>query len=198
MTAALDQPYPMNPPPDVPKDLIPIWRCMFCATGQHKSCPGAVRNGKANRLILCYCCRREPRCLTCGQADASEVNPHTWGCLDQLGCDGRVRVRVENSPLFRMIQLCKVDAIVRRRAVNASAERITRAVGPEGDTFDEPYVKPKRPPRASSGVCACPCEGVTKGGEFLPGHDAKMKSLLRKAAKSGDMDAQQALEARGW
>ena len=33
--------------------------------------------------------------------------------------------------------------------------------------------------------CECGCDSKTKGGRFLPGHDAKLKSQLLQAIKTG-------------
>ena len=51
--------------------------------------------------------------------------------------------------------------------------------------------------------CQCGCKGITKGGRFLPGHDAKLKSKLVKACKQAKTPAQRAkaekaLEDLGW
>jgi len=40
---------------------------------------------------------------------------------------------------------------------------------------------------ATSGVCYCGCGGATKGGKFVPGHDAKVKGVLRKVL-NGEAD----------
>lgn len=53
-------------------------------------------------------------------------------------------------------------------------------------------------PKKKAGHCQCGCGGMTKGGRFLPGHDAKLKSALRKRANDGDQDAINELAERGW
>lgn len=46
--------------------------------------------------------------------------------------------------------------------------------------------------------CLC-CGEPTKGGDFLPGHDAKYKAhLIREALAGGNPDAEADLAARGW
>jgi hypothetical protein len=51
-------------------------------------------------------------------------------------------------------------------------------------------------------ICACGCGGSPKKGEFLPGHDARLKSQLRRAAADGSAaeraKAEKALKDRGW
>lgn len=38
--------------------------------------------------------------------------------------------------------------------------------------------KTREPAKPKVGVCKCGCEGATKGGNFLPGHDARLVSTL--------------------
>lgn len=52
--------------------------------------------------------------------------------------------------------------------------------------------KPKTPAKAKAKTngkgpveCLCACGSTTKGGRFMPGHDAKLKSALVKTAKDG-------------
>lgn len=47
-------------------------------------------------------------------------------------------------------------------------------------------------------VCLCGCDGTTKGGRYLPGHDAKHKSALITDALAGGKRAEKKLEAFGW
>ena len=46
--------------------------------------------------------------------------------------------------------------------------------------------------------CECGCGGATKGGRFLPGHDAKLKKALVEAAMNGSKRAETKLEKLGW
>lgn len=47
-------------------------------------------------------------------------------------------------------------------------------------------------------TCLCGCNKETRGGTFLPGHDAKYKSTLVKRALDDDAEALRLLEERGW
>lgn len=47
-------------------------------------------------------------------------------------------------------------------------------------------------------MCLCECGKETRGGSFLPGHDAKYKSALVKRALDDDAEAYTILEQRGW
>lgn len=47
--------------------------------------------------------------------------------------------------------------------------------------------------------CECGCNEPTKGGKFLPGHDAKLKArLIREVIAGGNPGAEQELASRGW
>src|SRR6266446_7613258 len=46
--------------------------------------------------------------------------------------------------------------------------------------------------------CLCGCGGRTKGGRFLPGHDAKLKKALIAEARAGKKRARNKLEKLGW
>ena len=52
--------------------------------------------------------------------------------------------------------------------------------------------------KSNSPKCECGCEATTKGGRFLPGHDAKLKAALIKEALGGSKRAATKLEKLGW
>jgi hypothetical protein len=47
-------------------------------------------------------------------------------------------------------------------------------------------------------LCECGCGADTKGGRFLPGHDAKLKKVLIEAALGGSKRATTKLGTLGW
>ena len=47
----------------------------------------------------------------------------------------------------------------------------------------------KRGRRTTPKECACGCGGMTKGGTWIPGHDAKYASMLLQAIRSGQITA---------
>jgi hypothetical protein len=57
-------------------------------------------------------------------------------------------------------------------------------------------------PRLAAGPCGCGCGAMTRpGSKFKPGHDMKLKCILRKDAAGGGAKAEKArgeLKARGW
>ncbi len=52
--------------------------------------------------------------------------------------------------------------------------------------------------KVNAPICLCGCEGQTKGGRFLPGHDAKLKKALVAGARAGKKRAANKLEKLGW
>jgi hypothetical protein len=195
--------HPRSAPPGTPQVWVKtgLWRCGFCATGNHASCPAMVRNGARYRLVLCRCCgsAAQPRCLDCG-IDDSGVHPDRWECLDPLECRARIELRQRNDPTYQMIQRCKSDSAIRRRQQRIAISQALAGIDPDEDHrldqlhAQEPRVRVVRP---ATGSCVC-CGGATRGGRFLPGHDARYKSTLRRRAKDGDVQAQAELEQRGW
>ena len=53
-------------------------------------------------------------------------------------------------------------------------------------------------PKTKAPECLCGCGGRTKGGRFLPGHDAKLKKVLVADARAGKKRARKKLEKLGW
>lgn len=173
-------------------------RCGHCRAGHCKSCKGAIRvpRGKSapSGLVVCLCpnCAPQVRCLDCGNQFSQDVNPKTWKCLDRAVCRGRVDLRHQNDRLWQLIQACKSAGAKERRLKRAEAERVKSQVGTE----PEDRVA-SRTPRKTSGECEC-CGVPTRGGRFAPGHDARLKSRLKTAAKAGDKEAYRQLVERGW
>lgn len=52
--------------------------------------------------------------------------------------------------------------------------------------------------KAELKICECGCDATTKGGDFLPGHDAKLRGVLLSKYDGGDTEAGRALVRRGW
>jgi hypothetical protein len=62
------------------------------------------------------------------------------------------------------------------------AEAATAAPAAEKPKADKPKAARKSEPKK----CLDGCGGMTKGGHFITGHDAKLKSVLQKAHVAGD------------
>ncbi len=67
-------------------------------------------------------------------------------------------------------------------ADNAAVARIERAKPEPVVKAEAPEPKPARAPRPvrEPKACLCGCGGMTKGGTFLPGHDARYHAALKK------------------
>lgn len=186
--------------PEAPANLIAIGldRCGHCKAGHCRSCKGAVRLPKSSAhpsgLLICYCvnCDKAVRCLDCGNQFPENVNAETWRCWDPLMCRDRIRLRQSSDRLWRMIQECKTASARRRKENRLRREVVRSEVGPEVEDRVA-----KRSPRPAEGFCEC-CGVRTKGGKFAPGHDARLKSRLKKAASAGNKAAHKELVERGW
>jgi hypothetical protein len=138
--------------------------CGFCRDGNHSRCPHAIQNGQTNttparpRIWLCPCA--EPgcggkifSCIHCKRVH-DDVDPTERVCMDRDACLARLEVGRQNSPVYMQVR-----EIQEKHRMAKEANTTTR----------EP-AKPK------VGVCKCGCDGATKGGNFLPGHDARLVS----------------------
>lgn len=90
---------------------------------------------------------------------------------------------------------------MRVTTTSEQAAKIAKILGitdlPEGATLTVTC-----PKNQAGRACACGCGATTSGGTWVPGHDAKRKSELYAAIRSGDeslADAAYAeLSDRGW
>lgn len=182
-------------------------RCAYCTnttrnpqTKLHDRCPGAVRMPDNDRVFVCSCCApRNGMCTTCGNRAKDEVDPITWYCLDRHACAARVQQRTAANPVFKQLQEARLEAAVRRRDDRRDQERIRSGIDPddpsEVDSFAQHRSRP--PARPRTGKCLC-CDGATKGGRFLPGHDAKLVSRLLGQLDQGDASAWEQVLQLGW
>lgn len=187
--------------------LIQQVTCSFCKNtapgpdGTHPRCPGAIRVPGTDRIIVCKCCTPpNGQCTTCGNRD--DVDPLTFYCLDRYACSARVQKRMEANPLHRQLQEVRLEAAAKRKRDRHLQGSILNGVVASGvvevDSFETTRNgKPRKPARPREGKCAC-CGEPTKGGRFLPGHDARLVSALIKRIDAGDQDAWDAVEQHGW
>ena len=193
----------------------PVWRCQFCARGHHRSCPRATRyNGK---LWLCQCqagqgLHHGHYCLDCKHDRPDEL--HNWACLDEHACSVRRQQRNEANPIWRMIQRSRSHGALERKAKRFKLESLLAEVDPLSDESIERVhglidtianldrTKPRKPrksgpPKPRVGSCEC-CGEQTKGGRFLPGHDARLAARLVQRVAQGELAAYEELERRNW
>lgn len=147
-----------------------ISSCGFCNTGTHASCViGTVmrRSSKYPEGVVWQCkcpdavCMaiREAspvKCTECGNRNTSEVDRDTWLCIDTADCNAVVTARRDSDPLLANIRKAKEMAKITEDKAKTE--------------------KAKAAPK--TGTCQCGCAGTTKGGKFLPGHDARFVSTL--------------------
>jgi hypothetical protein len=79
-------------------------------------------------------------------------------------------------------------AIVREGYEEDMSKAPTEAAAPAADQPAK-TTKQTTPGRRSPRECECGCGGMTKGGRFAAGHDAKLHSRLRKEAKAAQATA---------
>jgi len=145
--------------------------CGHCNVGHHNTCPGGVRNGNGT-IYLCRCsCPRagQPRCTECNNRNPEEVGDD-WRCLDRDACQADIDRRVAESSIGKFLAQWRTE-----RAREALGEPLAPG---EGQTCRVSSPRRSRGPSAASRACLCGCEGMTKGGKFLPGHDSKYLNHL--------------------
>jgi hypothetical protein len=147
--------------------------CGFCSSNNHEHCPRAVRNGNG-AILPCecsqaYCGGQVIRCLACKNEEDGQVDPTTWSCIDRDACGDAVQVRLDRNPTIQLIR----EVENKRMSENTGTATATKA--------------PKTPKEPT--FCVCGCEGQTKGGKFLPGHDARfVKNLVAEALEGKRAD----------
>ena len=158
-------------------------RSGFCMTGNHDRCKGAGRNGNGKvHVCPCDCHTNGPiTCLDCGTKDVRGgfvVDSKTRTCMDPSACEATVTARLAADPLHQQIQQIREES-------KAKAAEARRAAGDP----DAP-ARPARAPKAEKGPgkCVC-CQAETKGGKFLPGHDARWIKQVLADVEKGRIDA---------
>lgn len=175
--------------------------CGACSAGMHHLCPVAVwspgsSKGKdKGRGVALWCpCLVEPphtdrahptgpRCRECGAREPMvELGPDLT-CTDRAACALAIEARLSNDPLHQLIVECRTAKMENGEWV----ERPRRATPRE-----RAAAKAERVARRSR-PCTCGCLGTTKGGAFLPGHDARYVSTLVAAVREGGLDRAEAM-----
>jgi hypothetical protein len=149
--------------------------CGFCksprdASGVHTNCPGAVANGDG-QIIICPC---KCKGLICRECRGTEnIDPTTWLCIDRDACRLATQARRAAARAANGYTLPDVPVQSRKFAGGATEPRGRAVEGSRPRKAKDGY-----DPKPFGSRCHCGCKGLTKGGRFLPGHDAKLKSIL--------------------
>src|SRR6185295_6510033 len=148
--------------------------CGFRNTGNHAKCViGTVKRDSSRYPggVVWRCKCTDSVCTAirdaspvkrteCANRKRSEVDQETWLCIDTADCHAVVTARRDSDPLLANIRKASEMAEI------TETEKATE----------------KREKVAKTGTCVCGCNGTTKGGKFLPGHDARFVSTLVAAA----------------
>lgn len=169
--------------------------CGFCTSGLHNRCPVAIWNPGSGKVVTpaigsipavrageaIYCpCQDDshdeeteiPKCRLCGRTDQSVTEQLV--CADAADCALSIEQRLANDPIHQLIVACRTTRIENGEVV----ERNRRPT-----PVEKAAAKAKRE-QAKARPCTCGCEGTTKGGAFLPGHDARFVSIQVQAVQA--------------
>lgn len=175
----------------------------------HQRCPGAVRTGRG--LVRCSCPAHDEdrKCHVC----LTEVEPsEEYDEIERRHVDfeacqiaNDLRTAATRAETARVLAAVKDDVKNLRAARRATRPNngATDMPNPRNSRSDSPLgTLPARPrrPKAEPQRCHDGCGGMTKGGRFLAGHDAKLKSALSREAGGHEGYVAQLAEriARGW
>lgn len=163
--------------------------------------------GSRPALIICSCTchvtrpnqvEPDPSCTECGHQGGAEVDQVQWLCHDQAACSARVDKRLADNLTWQMLQEAKADGA----RVRAEKNQTRRGNMSENAPADK-AARPRREPKPKVGTCHH-CGDPTKGGQFVAGHDAKLKGQLqriaidRNAPTGARVDAVTEQLIRGW
>lgn len=171
-------PAPAKKPKREPGVVYPgKMACGHCGTGRHSSCVVATENGDWS-LTRCGCgCPPSlgARCLDCGERNPLLVAPDMH-CVDRLDCEAAIAARLAVNPIHQVLQQALADKRRRQAEYEAAHPELTQA--------KQERLAGLRQSRPTSGSCLC-CGGPTKGGLFLPGHDARLVARLARSVDDG-------------
>jgi hypothetical protein len=94
-----------------------------------------------------------------------------------------------NALAHRLISQDSYRAVLRGEISLAQAKEVGREGGPRTPERRSGHEEGRKAPRESRTPrrCMCSCGDTTRGGRFLPGHDAKLRSELVAQIKKGDV-----------
>lgn len=160
--------------------------CGFCLTGNHEKCPRVV-GGRGFKVTKCPCEDGTHtgilRCVLCKRPGAAEhIDQESYTCVNSEDCAIRQREAFSRYPVIRQLSAVRQESNKEGNPMSDIDGNLVE--GPASRTTRQ-KAEPK-PPKS----CRCGCDGQTKGGNFLPGHDARWVSAL---VKSTDLDDPQSI-----
>ena len=101
---------------------------------------------------------------------------------ENTNIDGRTKRALDLAIAKRQISQASYRAAIEGKITLQEAKELGREQGPDdtgqasGGQEDRKTLRKGRTPRR----CLCSCGGTTKGGRFLPGHDARLHGELKR------------------
>lgn len=145
------------------------YRCGWCGTNNHDACRSVIQMSTGLWRCPCGCPQsQQSYCVDCNRRGV-EVTQTTSRCVDQADCQG-----------YR-------DRKARDRASESFLQKYRERIAiPSAKDAETP--KESRP--RNVGQCVC-CGEPTRGGKFLPGHDARYISQTALTYLNADESTQQ-------
>jgi hypothetical protein len=165
------------------------------ASEWHQICPGLLAQPRPHgkiKVAFCDCAHHTPgslyRCSVCGarkplDAEAGPDVPATatidsrlGSCVDGVACAEMVAATQEASDLARQLRQIRMETrtMPKTDAATGTTERAPRT--------------------AKTGTCEH-CGQPTRGGKFVPGHDAKLKGALARVYADRDASLRERTDA---
>lgn len=200
-TDTIEAPAPAEAKPKkAPKPTALNLTTQFCKSANpdmHSHCKGSGTNGIYDTHLWfcdCQCHVDQPTCRDCGSRGVEITLEGT--CIDTEGCQIAQGVRRANHPAHHQIQQILDEAKQReaetadRRRAERQEARAREVATAEREGRPVPAVRPTRTRREAPTPqrCHCGCAGMTKGGRFVAGHDARLKGVLVRAARQTKPD----------
>lgn len=194
MTDTLEAPAAAPAKPKRVKPATVDLLTAHCRNLHHTNCRGSGPNGSDSTWYCnCDCHVEQPTCRDCGQRGGEVTLEGT--CIDVEGCTTTQSVRTASNPVHQQLRSIIADAEQREAKVAArkASERAIRREQEAAQAQAEGRPVVVRAPRVKREAptpqcCHCGCGGMTKGGKFVAGHDAKLKGILVRAARQTPPD----------
>lgn len=155
-------------------------RCGWCIDGNHDLCAVLIEISPGKRWSCpCDCAASKTRCIDCGRRGVEVTKASR--CVDAEGCTDYRNRRFTADPAMQQIAKIQRTVSVQRALARDGLPEVT-----EGTSETLAGLIP--------GLCPC-CASKTRGGRFLPGHDAKWVGQVVARLEAG-LDSREALLAQ--